>query len=204
MRSNYHNLLMCMQDKSPYSLFEINSYFSEICKVELRNYKIYKKWVKNQKRIKNPRNPRRTIKKKIIGKTKIEINNLKKSSFIKFKRHSRSSESSSSSTESSRSASPVHNRSDKTAKESMNDFFKSDQSKANYYLSQKSEMLLFDTIKEPEEKTENFVWRKKNQQIGIDKLDPQKVLMMNRIKQEETAVCIFLFFEFSFKTFGNL
>lgn len=102
-------------------------------------------------------------------------------------RHSRSSESSSSSTESSRSASPVHNRSDKTAKESMNDFFKSDQSKANYYLSQKSEMLLFDTIKEPEEKTENFVWRKKNQQIGIDKLDPQKVLMMNRIKQEETA-----------------
>lgn len=72
----------------------------------------------------------------------------------------------------------------------MDDFFQKDQTKSNYYLSQKSEMLLFDTIKEPEEKTENFVWRKKNQQIGIDKLDPQKVLMLNRIKQEETAVSI--------------
>ena len=64
------------------------------------------------------------------------------------------------------------------------------RSKASYYLSQKSEMLLFDQIREPEEKSESFVWRKKNQQIGLDKLDPQKVLLLNKLKQEETAVHI--------------
>jgi hypothetical protein len=41
--------------------------------------------------------------------------------------------------------------------------------------------------KEPEEKTENFVWRKKNAQTGIDKLDSTKILLLNRLKQEETA-----------------
>lgn len=68
----------------------------------------------------------------------------------------------------------------------MKNFFQNKESKTNYYLSQKSEMLMFDKIKEPEEKTENFVWRKKNAQIGLNKLDPEKVLMINRLKQEET------------------
>lgn len=49
-------------------------------------------------------------------------------------------------------------------------------------------MLLFDKVKEVEDKTENFVWRKKDKQIGLDKLDPEKVLAINRLKQEETAV----------------
>ncbi len=55
-------------------------------------------------------------------------------------------------------------------------------------------MLLFDKVKEPEENSENFVWRKKNQKIGIDKLEPEKVLMINRLKQEETSVSFVLFF----------
>ncbi len=76
---------------------------------------------------------------------------------------------------------------------SSKNFFQK-ESNTSYYLSQKSEMLLFDKIKEPEENTENFVWRKKNQKIGIDKLDPEKVLIINRLKQEETAVSFFLFF----------
>jgi hypothetical protein len=51
-------------------------------------------------------------------------------------------------------------------------------------------MLLFDQIKEPDHGAgESFVWRKKNQKIGLDKLDPQKVLLLNSLKQEETAVC---------------
>ena len=49
-------------------------------------------------------------------------------------------------------------------------------------------MLLFDKVKEPEEKSESFVWRKKNQKTGIDKLDPEKMLLLNKLKQEETAV----------------
>jgi hypothetical protein len=57
-------------------------------------------------------------------------------------------------------------------------------------LAQKSEVLMFDQIKETENNTESFVWRKKNQKIGLDKLDPQKVLLLNSLKQEETAVLI--------------
>ena len=49
---------------------------------------------------------------------------------------------------------------------------------------------MFDQIKETENNTESFVWRKKNQKIGLDKLDPQKVLLLNSLKQEDTAVLI--------------
>ena len=46
--------------------------------------------------------------------------------------------------------------------------------------------------KEIDEKAnETFIWRKKNQKIGIDKLEPTQVLMLNKLKQEETAVGIF-------------
>ncbi len=75
---------------------------------------------------------------------------------------------------------------------STKDFFQK-ESNTSYYLSQKSEMLLFDKVKEPEENSENFVWRKKNQKIGIDKLEPEKVLMINRLKQEETSVSLVFF-----------
>ena len=48
---------------------------------------------------------------------------------------------------------------------------------------------MFDQFKEPEDKsTETFIWRKKNQKIGLDKLDPQNLLMLNKLKQEETTV----------------
>lgn len=49
---------------------------------------------------------------------------------------------------------------------------------------------MFDQIKEPDHNSESFVWRKKNQKIGLDKLDPQKVLLLNQLKQDETAVII--------------
>ena len=54
-------------------------------------------------------------------------------------------------------------------------------------MAQKSETLLFETTKEPE-KNETFIWRKKNQKIGLDKLEPEKILLLNKLKQEETAV----------------
>ena len=76
---------------------------------------------------------------------------------------------------------------DLTAKEALDHFFH--QNNVNYYLAQKSEMLLFDQVKEPDEKAnETFIWRKKNQKIGLDKLEPEKLLMLNKLKQEETAV----------------
>jgi hypothetical protein len=72
-------------------------------------------------------------------------------------------------------------------KETLEEFFNRN-SNANYLLSQKSEMLMFDKAKESEEKnTEQFIWRKKNQKIGLDKLDPEKIVMLNKMKQEETA-----------------
>lgn len=128
-------------------------------------------------------------------KSKKEKKHKSKKDHKKKKHRSRSSDSNSASTDSSRS--PSRDRSSttstkkmappsQTAKASMASFFP-DQSKSNYYLSQKSEMLLFDKIKEPEEKVENFVWRKKNQQTGVDKLNPEKVMLINQLKQEETA-----------------
>ena len=77
----------------------------------------------------------------------------------------------------------------KTAKEALDEFFHRGASEKNWHLAQKSEQLLFDQVAEPEEKmNETFVWRKKNQKIGLDKLDPQQMLMVNKLKQEETAV----------------
>ena len=50
---------------------------------------------------------------------------------------------------------------------------------------------MFDNFKEPEDKSnETFIWRKKNQKTGMDKLDPQNLIMLNKLKQEETQVCI--------------
>lgn len=110
----------------------------------------------------------------------------------KKKKHRSRSSDTDSSTGSSRSPSPDRRENlrksvvpSQTAKESMENYFQ-DQNRSNYYLSQKSEMLLFDKVKEPEEKVENFVWRKKNQQSGIDKLDPEKLMLVNKLKQEET------------------
>ncbi len=116
--------------------------------------------------------------------------------YFRSKKRDSDSSQSSSSTRSSRASSSEREKSSKakensttkTAKETLDDFFKKN-SDSNYYLAQKSEMLLFDQIKEPDHgNAESFVWRKKNQKIGLDKLDPQKVLLLNSLKQEETAV----------------
>ena len=50
---------------------------------------------------------------------------------------------------------------------------------------------MFDQIKESEDKSsETFIWRKKNQKIGLDKLEPQQLLMVSKLKKDETAVSI--------------
>ena len=74
----------------------------------------------------------------------------------------------------------------KSAKEVFNDYLGT-KTDLDWQLKQKSETLMFETTKEPE-KTETFIWRKKNQKIGLDKLEPEKIMMLNRLKQEETAV----------------
>lgn len=110
-------------------------------------------------------------------------------------RRSRSpSTSSTASTASSRSGSRTPEKkhkessSDTKPKTSFDDLFKK-TSNTSYYLAQKSEMLLFDQVKETDlTNTEQFVWRKKNQKIGIDKLEPQKQIMLNQFKREETEV----------------
>lgn len=129
-------------------------------------------------------------------KSKKEKKSKKSKKDHKKKKHrSRSSShSSSSSTASSRSPSRERSSSRRaacaktatSAVEAMTNYFK-DQPKTDYYLAQKSEMLLFDKSEEPEDKNETFVWRKKDKKIGVDKLDPQKKLVLNQLKQEETA-----------------
>jgi hypothetical protein len=48
---------------------------------------------------------------------------------------------------------------------------------------------MFDQVKESDDKaSETFIWRKKNQKIGLDKLEPQQLLMVNKIKKDETSV----------------
>lgn len=115
----------------------------------------------------------------------------KKKSKKSHKSRSRSSDSSSSSDASTKSKSPDSRRmpapSTSVGGSGSKDFFPKAESNTSYYLSQKSEMLLFDKVAEVEDQSENFVWRKKDKQIGIDKLEPAKVLMINRLKQEETA-----------------
>lgn len=96
--------------------------------------------------------------------------------------------SSSSSTESSRSPSPVQKQ-PPAVKETLTEFYNRNDSIVNWHLAQKSESLLYDhASKEQDEKAnETFIWRKKNQKIGIDKLEPTQVLMLNKLKQEETS-----------------
>lgn len=110
-------------------------------------------------------------------------------------RRSRSrSKSSNRSSASSRSSSPEMNSKESSShppktksKETFDDLFKK-TSNTSYYLAQKSEVLMFDQIKESESNTEQFVWRKKNQKIGLDKLDPQRQVLLNQLKREETEV----------------
>lgn len=73
----------------------------------------------------------------------------------------------------------------KSAKEVFNDYLGT-KTDMDWHLKQKSESLLFEATKEPE-KNETFIWRKKNQKTGLDKLEPEKILMLNKLKQEETA-----------------
>ena len=114
----------------------------------------------------------------------------------KKKTRSSDSSSSSSSSDSSRSASPepAKNKpelSTKTNKETLDEFFNKSGTNASWHLAQKSETLMFDNFKEPEDKSnETFIWRKKNQKTGMDKLDPQNLIMLNKLKQDETQVCI--------------
>lgn len=67
----------------------------------------------------------------------------------------------------------------------------STSSNANWHLAQKSETLVFDQTPE-ETNVETFVWRKKNQKIGLDKIDPEQIVVLNKIKQEETQVSFLL------------
>ncbi|RMZ98856.1 cactin [Brachionus plicatilis] len=116
----------------------------------------------------------------------------KKKDHKKKKQRSRSPASSSS--HSSRSSSSSHSPSPETkAKstkktETLDDLFKkSEENDMNWHLNQKSETLLFDQFKEPVDKqSETFIWRKKNQKFGLDKLEPEKYLLINKLKQEET------------------
>lgn len=117
----------------------------------------------------------------------------KKKDHKKKKHRSRSPSSSSRSSRtasSSRSSSPETKSTSKKKLETLDDLFKKSQaSDMNWHLSQKSETLLYDQFKEPGEKqTETFIWRKKNQKIGLDKLEPDKYLIVNKLKQEETRV----------------
>ncbi len=62
-------------------------------------------------------------------------------------------------------------------------------SDASWHLAQKSETLMYDQRKESEEKqSETFIWKKKNQKTGMDKLEPEKMMVLNKLKQEETSV----------------
>jgi uncharacterized protein YdcH (DUF465 family) len=104
---------------------------------------------------------------------------------------------------SSRSSSPPLTELSKETKPgtSLQDFFKiNEKSERNWHLSQKSEMLLFDdkhtslddALKQQQQSQqsagETFIWRKKNQKIGLDKLDPEQMFLVNKLKQEETNV----------------
>ena len=89
----------------------------------------------------------------------------------------------------------------KTNKETLDEFFNQSGTNASWHLAQKSETLMFDHFKEPEDKSsETFIWRKKNQKTGMDKLDPQNLIMLNKLKQDETQVC-FIFFKL--RNFSN-
>lgn len=50
-----------------------------------------------------------------------------------------------------------------------------------------------DATAEDKNASETFVWRKKNAKIGLDKFNAEHILLMNKIKQEETQVKIYTF-----------
>jgi hypothetical protein len=61
-------------------------------------------------------------------------------------------------------------------------------SDVNWHLSQKSEMLLFDTHKEQDDRqNETFIWRKKHEKAGAAKIDVDKIALINKLRQEEAA-----------------
>lgn len=130
-----------------------------------------------------------------MGKHKKEKKSKKdkKKDHKKKKNRSRSPSSSSRSSRtnsSSRSSSPNVKSSSSKKTETLDDLFKKSQaSDINWHLNQKSETLLYEQFKDPSDKqTETFIWRKKNQKIGLDKLEPEKFMLINKLKQDETRV----------------
>ena len=81
-----------------------------------------------------------------------------------------------------------------TAVEAMTSFFKDEPaSRGDYYLAQKSERLLYevggaaaDDGADAEGAGGTFVWRQKDKRSGLDRLEPEQVLLVNRLKREET------------------
>lgn len=76
----------------------------------------------------------------------------------------------------------------KTANEIFAELAKSSgDSDVNWHLAQKSEKLLFDQHQDAgDDRAERFVWRKKHEKIGIDKLDTDRISTIDRLKKEET------------------
>ncbi|CAF1085442.1 unnamed protein product [Brachionus calyciflorus] len=111
----------------------------------------------------------------------------KKKDHKKKKHRPRSTSSSSSSTTTTSSRSPSRDRKLSKKTETLDDLFKKSQtSDMNWHLSQKSETLIYDHIKEPDDKSaETFVWKKKHEKIGLDKVDPDKISTLKKLKQEE-------------------
>ena len=135
-----------------------------------------------------------------MGKHKKE----KKSKDKKKKRDKDRSRSRSTSTDrssqASRASSPRH-----TTKEEA---FRYEESKSkNWALAEKSESLLYGSKTDREEAvTSNFIWKKKHEKIGIDRLDFESLSELHMRKQSEAKVSsIFvLIFQFlvSFRLFA--
>jgi len=108
---------------------------------------------------------------------------------------------SSSSDDSSRSSSPEPSKKETKTATTLKDYFDEKESNSiNWHLSQKSETLMFDQAKESDEKNnETFIWRKKNQKVGIDKLEPTQTFLLNKLKQEEAQVKYFFIYLNFFK-----
>ena len=63
----------------------------------------------------------------------------------------------------------------------------------NWHLSQKSETLMYDDQpSEDKNAAETFVWRKKFDKSGLDKIDPKNLILLREAKQRETEVNIFI------------
>lgn len=98
-------------------------------------------------------------------------------------RSTRSSTSRSSSRSTSRSTSPKA----KATKSQTYDSHKQtygNQSK-NWTLSQRSESLMHDDPLEQQQIQSTFIWRKRNEKLGVDKLDEEEVQILNKQKQLE-------------------